>query len=143
MVDAIVAYRIWIPVPEHDNVFLKSCYTTMRWKTDRPMKAHCQCAYRHRPGTATDVLFGPRKTELHTCGIYAHNHPSHCELFGVLAHAIVGEVLLWGTVHVHERGYRAEYAQISAIYTRESSSTADKMFNELAASTYNVPLVAQ
>lgn len=144
MVDAIVAYRMWQPLVISGEVFLLSVYSTTRWPTDKPLRAACKCAYRQRvPDTVDEVLkYGKsRKVEIHTCGIYAYNSPGHCELLSYLSHTIVGEVLLWGTVHVHERGYRAEYAKVNAIYTRTTSHPSDHMHNELAAYTYNVPLV--
>ncbi len=52
----------------------------------------------------------------HGCGIYGVRFPELLRHFALDPRAVIGRVRLWGRVYPHEHGYRAEYAQIAALY---------------------------
>ena len=55
---------------------------------------------------------------------------------------ITGEVLLWGEyVHVHSRGYRAEWAKPSAFYMTDGMTDRLKTVIGLAALQWDTPVV--
>lgn len=133
IVDAITGYRTWIAMPRSEGVFLRSVYTQTRWDVDMPLHEKCLC------GSIHGCTFGAR---IHTCGIYAYRSSHEDELLPWLGNQqVIGEVALWGKVRIHERGYRAEWAKIKAIYTRSTLDDDQKSLRRRAAETYGVPLV--
>ena len=103
------------------------------WRTDRPTKAECQSHRRHR---------APR--EGCGCGLYAL-HPSGSSAKRVLGttddgyglHEVAGIVEAWGTVEVHESGFRAEYARpLALIRPRKLAGTDVGTFIEQLATRY-------
>jgi len=136
-VDAVVGYRTWVPCPRGGEVRLRSLYVDYYWPIGTAT-ARCRCKSRRNPILPSDYQT-PIGT--HTCGIYAYDRRGEHELHAHLQHQVSGEVALWGDVHIHERGYRGQFARILALHTRSTLSMADSLLTEVAAQTYNVPLV--
>lgn len=120
VVEAVIGYREWRPRVDRGEVLLHSLSHVANVWDARVHDARCLCA-----------AYGPSG---HTCGIYAW--ATKGQLRGRYG-ALQGEVALWGDVHIHELGYRAEHAMITCFY-RSGSST---FITELAAIQYGVPLV--
>lgn len=144
-VDAIVGYRTWKMFGDHGAMFLSSVFQPVNWDdTDRVHKAECRCGkiFHYLNGNGNVDWSYNHIQGGHVCGIYAYSDLSQMT-GGMSGHTDLarGEVLLWGDVHVHERGYRAEYAQISSLYTTSTMNRKTRIRVELAALTYDVPLV--
>lgn len=136
-VDAVVGYRTWRCYLEHARAALVSpTIGCTPWVPGEVLEAECRC---------------PRiriQDDDHRCGIYAYDFPVVPITYRMLGlsgrHApqtICGEVLLWGDVHVHEKGYRAEFAKPSAFYVSERMDRRLVRVIELAAIQYAVPVV--
>ena len=70
------------------------------------------CASWHGSGTA-DVPF-----DRCVCGLYAYKDRT---TLAALAASVWGQVSLWGQVAIHESGYRAEWARIDRLWTKNES----------------------
>ncbi len=87
---------------------LSSMYNNVVWPHKKEMVASCECSY------------GSHQEGDHTCGLYCLRSEVEA-IFRLLitmaepaykntqATAVIGKVDLWGTVHEHEYGYRAEF----------------------------------
>jgi hypothetical protein len=142
-IDAIVGYRSWEAWAEDGDIRLTSCVRkSFSWPKGEPVEAECRCASWYN----------------HSCGIYAWSgaEMSECHLtpWSVMTiyqrisfqprigvSQILGEVELWGTVHHHERGYRAQFAHPSAFYVTQSMPEPERHFIQLASIQYGVPLI--
>ena len=152
VVDAVVGYRVWEAWPVDGVVHLSS--VTRReneWPCGVPLYAECLCGRprldhsRTRPGQ--DRLRVTTEFDEHTCGVYAWAEPvvpytPRLSSHPVSGYAYVsGEVLLWGRVHRHERGYRAEVAQPSALYVSGWIAHRQRTLVELTALQWSIPTV--
>jgi len=117
VVEAIIGYRMWRLKPDDGTVWLQSIYVdSCLWPQLDPLRAECRCG---TPGLA------------HTCGIYAWEVPLRDPYPGIA----VGEVALWGEVHTHTLGYRAEFARPVSI------NGAPGLLSRVAAYQYDIPTV--
>jgi hypothetical protein len=101
------------------------------WRAERPTKARCQSHRHHR---------APR--EGCGCGLYAL-HPSRSSATRVFGSSrpgyglqqVAGIVEAWGTVEVHEEGFRAEYARPFALILprRLAGTDVGALIRQLAA----------
>jgi hypothetical protein len=138
VVDAVVGYRTWVAMVEQGVVSLRSIFKNIYWKPNEPLAATCLCG--------TTPRFGGRygKECRNECGIYAWDAvhltciwASNCQGW-VEVH---GEVLLWGDVHVHQAGYRAQYAKPSCIYLTPNMKERPRRIAELVAMQFHLPTV--
>lgn len=149
-VDAIVGYRTWRLLM---SAGVASLHCAVRsedvWEPGEVFKARCLCSL---PSTMSfhGVWNDVGDLLCHTCGVYAFSEmsqPGFCHYVvmddGRTAIYVQGEVLLWGEVSVHEYGYRAEFAKISALYYRDTQNETECQLIELAADRYGVPIVEQ
>src|SRR5438105_6740948 len=79
----IRAYRCW---DVNDNGLLASVTGCEEWLPHQPKVSACKYC----------------NTKLHGCGIYASKTPTEFRLSG--------QVAIWGVIHEHKNGYRAQYA---------------------------------
>lgn len=140
-VEAVVGYRIWKMFGDHGSMFLSSVWHPANWDdTTRQLHSECNCSHPVEIETgfkSGGVIRGRATPREHLCGIYAWDRPRTCDH----NYYVAGEVRLWGNVHIHEHGYRAEHAQIAALFSSRSLSPALQKRIELAALTYDVPVV--
>lgn len=90
----IIAWRAWIK----DGLVLRSTFVGCSWKYNEPMYGI--------PGNGYGVHAFKTKTMAHECycpGLY-----------------VIGQVALWGDVVEHTDGYRAEYAKVLSLDTKDS-----------------------
>ena len=159
VLDAIVGYRAWEAWAVDGVVHLTSVTRReVEWTRGEAMRSHCRCnRLIVKPARVLigDEEFMARSGDItietgthHTCGIYAWDNPiipysqrmlGQCEYY--FTTYVVGEVLLWGKVRVHERGYRAEYAKPSAFYVADAMVHRQRTIVELAALQWCVPTV--
>ncbi len=104
MTAPLVGWRTW---SLHDDRLVGA--TGWPWKA-RIRRAWCVSW--HDPGIA-DVPF-----DHCVCGLYAYKDRSAVVAQGP---SIWGQVTLWGRVAIHEGGYRAEWARIDSLWTRNHS----------------------
>lgn len=161
-VEAIVGFRAWRLTFNNGVSTLHSMYAQQEWTPHTALDAECKARAYGRPFDQEDTAAAHR--ENCRCGIYSFRSPTQLgfevwslppsimgETFG---YVVAGEVYLWGRVHVHERGYRADHAKIACLYpeflprdygivrTRMArNGAAARMGIELAALQYGVPLV--
>jgi hypothetical protein len=89
-------------------------FGTCVWPPDGPLEASCHVAGPHDPPTPcrsspSDSAEGHLG---HGCGIYAYRTLEDAMLFGAMGSGtVLGEVEVWGRVHEHQRGYRAQFAR--------------------------------
>jgi hypothetical protein len=137
LVDAVVGCRSWVWTAEAGVVALYSIFMReIVWPNRGPLKSKCECFSRN-PSRQRPVVFADWSHPC-TCGIYAWKTPHPAAPALRLVH---GEVALWGDVHEHEFGYRAEYAQPLSLFVDDLMSDAARLRAELAALEYGVPLV--
>lgn len=125
------------------DVLLTSVYVEdAAWPQHEPLRCACYCRGASFAGAHyTGQCKG-------TCGIYAWSHgiialePIPHRAWMEAKSLIHGEVNLWGVIHVHEYGYRAEIARPSCFYVSDGMSTEQRIRTELAAMQYDVPLMA-
>lgn len=140
VVDAIVGYRMWRAWAVDGVVHMSSVSRVENeWAPGKPLYTECQCIPPVR-GFETRPFSGG-----HTCGVYAWKDPLFPRTLRVLDPGtfiyIAGEVLLWGRVYVHERGYRSGAAKPSAFYVTNEMSRRQRTFVELCALQWGVPVV--
>jgi hypothetical protein len=136
VIDAFVGCRTWRVFVRSGVVVLTSVYQAWQlWYPEKVVRAECKCI-------TTAKLRG-----LHRCGIYAwrevarpvEDFPSttwfHSSTF------VHGEVLMWGDVRIHQRGYRSSYALPSAIYVSASMPEQTRRNAEMAAQQFKLPTV--
>jgi hypothetical protein len=121
VVDAIRGFRQWVFDPEDGVAHLTSIFHQARWPRDGALKASCRC---------NSLL------DYHVCGIHAFSSADQLNW----SWGCSGEVYLWGLVHRHEGGYRAQYAKVAALY-KSPRILGKTALIEVAAKQYNVPLV--
>jgi hypothetical protein len=118
VVEAIIGYRSWRLAADDGTVWLKSLYNETLWPQHEPLKSECRCH------------------DTCTCGIYAYTTARACPVYYRLSGGfLMGEAALWGDVHVHELGYRAEFAQPLSL------AGANSLRARVAAYQYDVPMV--
>jgi hypothetical protein len=128
IVDAVIGYRAWHVVVEDGNMQLKSLFSHDLWPKRGWLSAECRCP-------STDPPLG------HGCGVHATNARLQTFLWATAGtHMAYGEVALFGEVHEHELGYRAEFAFPISIYTL-SLAGAGEYVPMMVAHQYDVPLV--
>lgn len=144
VVEPIRAYRAWSC---SDDGVLRG-YGGTEWPTDEPLTAGCSgtsdwpgglrfvmndyvdptpCVECPSPTRGSHAGYG--------CGIYGYRTPLDLAANGG-AKVVWGEVLLWGTVYEHAKGWRAEIAQVAALYRLPCSHWSGK-----AAKRYGVDLL--
>ena len=111
----ILAYRAW--VGRDPNLYSTSFGPDRPWP--RTKLKHADCIPTAEP----------------THGVWAFMAPEERNFYFVGNHTVLGTVLLWGTVAVHARGYRAEYAKI---FSLTEFNNHDKV--STIAAHYNVPI---
>lgn len=140
-VEPIIGYRSWAarawmtdPMEDGERM-LTSVMQPVWWPKHEPLRARHIMAYDKqalaiRTGSNPGIQFELAKpvhvpeecpSDVCQCGIYAWAEPRGLDedykyyLPGA-APRISGRVKLWGHVIVHERGYRAQFAQVDGIY---------------------------
>jgi len=127
--EPVRGYRSWEWGAFDGTLFLRSHFTGDYWPHSSPMESKCAC-----------------KKE-HSCGIYAWS--SGEKLNDYLPMAIIaglwvrGEVDMWGEVHFHEHGYRAQFAKPSAFYVNSQQTERTKRVIGVIALQYDVPVVQE
>jgi hypothetical protein len=96
-VSPIIGYRVW----GWDAVGLTSL-NGERWTPKKPIVAGCRACETHGAHHAPHMNC--------TCGVYAAKTLQHLRRSCYGSHGPCGEVLLWGTVVEHQRGWRAQFA---------------------------------
>lgn len=142
VVDAVVGYRAWRAGIDHGVVSMWSIARRDHQWRPCPIEAECRCSARY----STTKIGGPFT---HRCGIYAWREPIvpvSPRLLGIPQacsgpQTIVGEVLLWGEIHIHAKGYRAQWAKASAFYVTETMQAGLRRMVEIAALQWDVPVV--
>jgi hypothetical protein len=113
MIEPLVGWRAWRVSEGDGGTHLSSVIHRATWPAGAPLVARCQC---------TGLRIWPFKRERHDapaldcgCGIYAANIaivraylPEQVNAMDSIL--VIGQVSLWGTVHEHERGWRAAFA---------------------------------
>ena len=139
-VDAVVGYRAWEVWASDGEVHLSSITRRgIEWPQFGPLEKECRCI---RSLHRNDQLLND-----HTCGIYAWAKPiiPYSPRFtGMMddpSTYLAGEVLLWRSVTLHERGYRGQFAQPGAFHIVREMLPKHKLFIELAAHQFRVPIV--
>ena len=92
----IIGWRVW----RVENGMLWSPFTGSVWEPGKPFQID-----RSRYDGWSDELSNPLNRGL---GIFALKKPPRGMVIG--GSLVVGRVALWGTVHEHTKGYRAQYA---------------------------------
>lgn len=101
------------------------------WEPGKPLEAQCLCV------VAPTGRHSPPQPHGH-CGIYAMKDLMRL-IEGPMAHFVWGAVLLSGRVIEHEHGYRAERAQVAALFSRPAARISPSPGH--LARLYGVPLV--
>jgi hypothetical protein len=104
----IIGYREWVQVGDE----ILSPLARTPWNAE-PMQAECLASCREARGlwrTASGHA-GPAPDPGCVCGIYAFFTPNRPRGRERLA-LVRGAVVLWGRIELHQRGMRAEFAQI-------------------------------
>jgi hypothetical protein len=142
-VEPVVAWRAWYVVDGGLSTSLSSVVHRTQWPRRTPLVATCR---RLRIG------IWPFKRTTHdapaencTCGIYAGRLDALRQYLPDCFVAreplpVVGRVLLWGTVHEHELGWRASHAYPQVLYVpvRRFDARSERLLHELRG--YGVPL---
>jgi hypothetical protein len=123
-IQPVVGWRFWRTVSTRESLALSSIFWNVHWPADEPLRASCMRTPLHLPFPR---LF---KRELHEapgarceCGIYAVSRPASVA-FGAMVREceqhtscpVIGRVLLWGSVHEHEQGWRGTFAYPERLY---------------------------
>lgn len=127
-VEAWVGYRQWNVLVSSGRVMLHPITVRQRkhrWEPGEIMEAHCLCTCHERE---------PR------CGFHAWISQPRVML--LRPHVVWGEAYLWGDVGIFERGYRAQFAKVAALYVFDAMAERNRLMVELAALQYGVPTVA-
>lgn len=113
--DPIVGWRAW-HIYDLDDMLLRSINAKTYWPARKRLEA--QCVPMRNQNFAKVVRHeAPAAHGVHTCGIYACKTRDQvgqwrpmggAEDFGLAR--VVGEVMLWGKVVKHVKGYRGQYA---------------------------------
>lgn len=166
---SLTGYRLWAvsasraPVPPGHDFLLRSLVKgTVYWPTERPLRAlPCGACYLQGEDVLDEYGQWQRRTRLFAVDQKARDplersfRACSCGIHAVLdsgdlvAYAedvwscwtVLGEVRLWGKVMPHERGYRAEYAQVAALYTLGTLTESVQRAHEQRAAAYGVPLL--
>jgi len=137
-VEGVVGYRAWGVHVESGVATLRSVVMTKHsWTPGAPVVAECAWGGEARhpaPASGCD------------CGVFGFSLASLAYQAFPERTTLHGEVILWGTIRLHEFGYRAEYAIPAALYLPEplvssESRAAHQRIASLAADRYDVPLV--
>lgn len=157
-INPIVGVRAWrVQTTLQKEDFLHSVYKHgVPWPTDRKLEAKCV-----QPVTTTWRAWGPPTPiegfqipgEIHpdqpvpykhcTCGIYALNSElGDAEVRPWGSDSIVGIVLLWGQVLEGDRGYRAQYAKVAALWMDTDEPERVDLITQMAE-RYGVPLITE
>lgn len=102
----ITGYRVW----QWDRAGLRSL-NGETWQPGQPLEARCRLSgfvHRRRRGASLRPHDAPHLNC--TCGIYAGKSLEHLRRPGYQGSLIYGQVLLWGAIIEHERGWRSQYA---------------------------------
>lgn len=136
VVDAVLGWRCWSVRFDHGEATLYSMVQRdVAWPKGAPLTAVCGAKCERIISMSLDV------TELdeHSCGVYAWNYKPN-QLIPRWDH-LWGEVALWGTVHRHELGYRADHALPLALFMDESRGESERLKIELVALQYSLAVV--
>lgn len=128
-VEAFVGYRQWRVAAAGGRVGLSPLSarfgnSRVRPWTDGPQEAICYCLFHDRE---------PR------CGWHAW--VAQPKVMLLRPGAVWGETYLWGDVNIFEKGYRAQYALVAALYVFDAMDERTRLMVELAALQYSVPTV--
>lgn len=161
-IEAVVGYRAWRLSFVDGQAHLNSMYATESWPRRQALKAVCMQFAEVRP-------YGGHNPDC-KCGIYSFRDPQRlgAEIWSLPppsrrapsvfpergGYVVAGEVYMWGRIHVHQRGYRAEHAKIACLYPEflpheygyarmnvARAAAASRTGIELAALQFEVPLV--
>lgn len=127
-VEAWVGYRQWNMLVSSGRVRLHPISFKQhahRWEPDEILEARCLCVNHERE---------PR------CGFHAWIEQP--KLMLLRPQVVWGEAYLWGEVNIFEKGYRAQFAKVAALYVFDTMPERNRLLVELAALQYSVPTVA-
>lgn len=145
--EPIVGYRMWRAVGGH---LLSGKFET--WPRTGPLAARCRTDLYGLPNWQKPFPSGGISLSPHLlregpparycgCGIYAEKSPQLPFWTGFLTGDYVsGEVLLWGRVFEHERGWRAEFARPHRLYRLWRGGLTEDSMQRLA-DAYGVEIV--
>jgi hypothetical protein len=102
-ISPIIGWRVW----RWDAGGLRSL-NGKPWSPGQPLAAKCGA------GNAHDAHEPPQADC--TCGVYAAKSLDHLRKIGLDRYGVLGEVNLWGTVVVHELGWRAQFAYPKSLF---------------------------
>jgi len=144
-VEPVVAWRTWYVVDGGLSASLSSVVHKTQWPQRAPLVATCR---------RLRFAVWPFKRDSHDapaedcgCGIYGarldglRDYLPDCFAFaGRDLLPVVGRVLLWGTVHEHELGWRASHAYPQMLYVPATrrDSRAERLVRGLGS--YGVPM---
>ena len=97
----IVGFRVWKTPPRNGPFRLRSIHKDMAWNTRSVTTAQCDLRSKH---TAPAMRC--------TCGLYASYSLRQAAAQGFGESTVVGAVLGWGRVYLHEDGWRAQHARV-------------------------------
>lgn len=118
--DPVIGFRSWRI--DNDAPILRARMTDTAWNKDTPTKATCiPSQFRHMTDKAP--LDHEAPNEYCSCGIYGwyDSTPLNLEEFRGLPpgdfndQMIFGTIVVWGRIHFHEFGFKAEYAKPVAL----------------------------
>lgn len=150
MIDAYLGSRTWRCTMANGFARLTSVYQDdVVWLPGATVESECRCKSWSRRDGFEGVANAYEPADYHkSCGLHAWRAgilPTDpgAGLQGWLdsLRFIHGEVHLWGDVHIHERGYRAQFARPSAFYVWDTMHDETRMKTEIAALQFMVPLI--
>ncbi len=141
-IEPFLGYRAWEGRVDDGMGKLFSWIKEPFWPLDAPIEAYCAYGPEWHLGNPSRE---PAPAPGCECGIHAWNTPKtlihyarRLSRYGL----VCGEVYLWGTVIVHEHGWRAQFARPTAIYVPPDPKPNVVPRLEAIARDYRVPLVA-
>lgn len=146
LIEPLVGWRVWHATEDASGTFLSSVFHRAVWPPGAPLVATCRCMR---------LRVWPFKRAVHdapavgcSCGIYAAGVtivraylPD--EFAGTGALPVIGEVSLWGSVHEHERGWRATFAYPKSLFVPTAGLDSERLTGLLAhLGRYGIPVHA-
>lgn len=105
-ISPIIGCRLW----HWDGAGLRSL-NGEPWRPGEPLEASCRLSeFTHWRRHRVDLRPHDAPHLKCTCGIYASKNLEHLRRPGYQRSLIYGQVLLWGTLVEHQRGWRSQYA---------------------------------
>ena len=112
-ISPVVGFRVW----QWDATGLRSL-NGEKWFAHQPLSAVCKADASGSIAGLSKATHNPAELPCFncTCGVYAAKTIEHLHQCGYKRFGVHGEVYLWGTVVVHERGWRAQFAYPKTLF---------------------------